>query len=73
MSRERSDQALTLFNERLRTRQWLALDHPTVADIAAFPAISQAGDGDISLEPYPAIEAWMGRIRALPGFVALLD
>ena len=71
--RERSDVALGLFNDRLTGRDWIALDHPTVADVAAFPAISQCGDGDISLDGYDAIETWVGRFRALPGFVDILD
>ena len=71
--RERSDVALGLFNDRLTGRDWIALDHPTVADVATFPAISQCGDGDISLDGYDAIEAWVGRFRALPGFVDILD
>ena len=71
--RERSDVALGLFNDRLAGRDWIALDHPTVADVAAFPAISQCGDGDISLDGYDAIETWVGRFRALPGFVDILD
>ena len=71
--RERSDVALGLFNDRLTSRDWIALDHPTVADVAAFPAISQCGDGDISLDGYDAIETWVARFRALPGFVDILD
>ena len=71
--RERSDVALGLFNDRLAGRDWIALDHPTVADVAAFPAISQCGDGDISLDGYDAIETWVARFRALPGFVDILD
>lgn len=71
--KERSAAALSLFEDRLAQRDWLALDHPTVADVAAFPGISQAGDGEISLQPYPAVEAWMNRVRRLPGFVGLLD
>ena len=71
--RERSDVALGLFNDRLIGRDWIALDHPTVADVAAFPAISQCGDGDISLDGYDAIETWVARFRALPGFVDILD
>ena len=71
--RERSDLALGLFDDRLAGREWIALDHPTVADVAAFPAISQCGDGDISLEGYDAIQAWADRFRALPGYVDILD
>jgi glutathione S-transferase len=59
--------------QRGQLREWIALDHPTIADVAAFPAISQAGDGDISLDGYDAIQAWLGRIRKLHGFVGLLD
>lgn len=71
--REQSAHVLKLYNDRLANRAWIALDRPTVADIAAFPAISQSGDGDISLEPYTAVRAWLDRVRALPRFVGLLD
>lgn len=71
--RQRSGSALALYEARLRDRDWIALDRPTVADIAAFPAISQSGDGDISLDDYPAIRVWLDRVRGLPGFCALLD
>ena len=70
---ERSDLALRLYNDRLSDRDWIALDNPTVADVAAFPAISQCGDGEISLEGYDAVQAWVGRMQALPGFVDILD
>ncbi|MGE0484420.1 MAG: glutathione S-transferase family protein [Gammaproteobacteria bacterium] len=70
---ERSHTALALYEGRLREREWIALDRPTVADVAAFPAISQSGDGGIGLEPYPAVRAWLERLRALPGFVRLVD
>lgn len=70
---ERSAHALKLYDDRLRGRDWIALERPTVADVAAYPAIAQAGDGEISLEPYPAVRAWMARMQALPGFVGILD
>lgn len=70
---QRSAHALQLFSDRLTGREWIALDRPTVADVAAFPGITQAGDGGISLEPYPAVRAWASRMRQLPGFVSLLE
>ena len=70
---EQSARALRLFDQRLAGREWIALDHPTVADVAAYPAIAQAGDGDISLEGYPVVQAWAARMQTLPGFVGLLD
>ena len=71
--RQHTDRALRLFEDRLQGREWLALDHPTVADLAAYPALAHCGDGDISLEGYGAIQAWLARVSALPGFIGLLD
>ncbi len=65
--------ALRLFEQRLRDRKWIALDRPTVADVAPYPALAQCGDGDVSLDPYPAIRRWMARVQGLPGFVGILD
>lgn len=45
--------------------------HPTIADVAAYSYIAHAPEGGISLEPYPNVRAWLARIEALPGFVAL--
>jgi len=70
--RENSAHALLLFEDRLKDREWLALDHPTVADVAAYPAIAHASDGDISLDGYDAIQAWLTRVEKLPGFIPLL-
>jgi glutathione S-transferase len=64
--------ALGLYEERLTGRKWIALDRPTVADVAPYPALAQCGDGDVSLAEYPAIRAWMARMEALPGFVGIL-
>jgi glutathione S-transferase len=43
----------------------------TIADVAAYTYIAHAPEGGISLEPYPNIRAWLARIEALPGFVAM--
>jgi len=44
---------------------------PTIADIAAYTYIAHSSEGGISLGPYPNIRAWLERIEALPGFVAM--
>jgi glutathione S-transferase len=44
---------------------------PTVADIAAYTYIAHAPEGGVSLEPYPHVRAWLARVEALPGFVAM--
>lgn len=55
----------------LIARDWLASDTPTIADVAAYAYIAHAPEGDVSLEPYPNIRAWLGRVEALPGFVPM--
>ncbi|MGN6828450.1 glutathione S-transferase family protein [Paucibacter sp. M5-1] len=58
----------------LQNRDWL-LDGaaPSLADISLYSYSSQAGLGGLALDPYPRIRAWLARVEALPGFIALPD
>lgn len=51
--------------------QWLALDYPTIADIACFPYIALAPEGGIILDKYPAINQWCNQIKKLPNFIEM--
>lgn len=42
--------------------------HATIADVALYSYTAHAPEGGVTLEPYPKIRAWLGRIEALPGF-----
>lgn len=44
---------------------------PTIADIAMYTYTAHAPEGDISLDAYPALRAWLGRVEALPGFTPM--
>lgn len=55
----------------LQRSSFLAADHPTIADIANYTYIAHASEGNVSLEPYPHLCAWLARIEALPGFVPM--
>lgn len=50
---------------------WLVGAEPTIADLAMYAYTAHAPEGNISLEPYPAIRAWIARVEALPGFVGM--
>lgn len=63
--------ALAVLDERLASHRWLALDRPTLADIACYPYAALAPEGGIALDPYPAVRTWFDRIAALPGHVPL--
>ena len=71
VAHQKSAFILNQINQHLADREWLELGHPTIADIAAFPYIALAGDGKVSLEPYPHILAWIERIKKLPNFVGM--
>lgn len=70
-ARIRGRRSLEILDAHLAERAWLACSRPTIADIAVFPYIALAPMGGIALTPYPAVLAWIARIRALPGFVPI--
>lgn len=50
---------------------FLAGDSATIADIANYAYIAHAPEGNVSLQAYPNLRAWLARIEALPGFVPM--
>lgn len=55
----------------LAASRFIAGDNPTIADIALYSYTAHAPEGNVSLEPYPRLKAWLARIEALPGFVPM--
>lgn len=55
----------------LNGRDWLVTQLPTIADVANYTYIAHAPEGDVSLEDYPNMRAWLARFEALPGFVPM--
>jgi len=62
---------LETMEKRLGGHEWLAADHPSIADVACYPYVAVADEGRFSLEPYSAVRAWLGRAEALPGWVTM--
>lgn len=69
LSAARGVKALGVMDAHLKDRAWLAADHPTIADIAGYSYVKRAPEGDIALDPYPNVLAWLARIEGLPNFV----
>lgn len=61
----------TSLDTHLTEREWLATDQPTIADVANYAYIAVAPEGNVSLDEYPNIVAWLKRVEALPGFVPM--
>jgi glutathione S-transferase len=70
-AREKSKHVLAIMDAHLQRNEWLALGHPTIADIACMPYIALGHEGGVTLESYPAIEAWINRVKKLPGFIGM--
>ncbi len=68
---KRSARILPLIDAHLAAHRWLALERPTIADCAVFPYVALAPEGGVSLETYPHIRQWIGRIKELPGFAPM--
>lgn len=60
---------LALMEARLADRPFLTGTAPTVADVALYSYTARAPEGNVDLQPYPQVRAWLARIEALPGFV----
>jgi len=67
----RSHALLKVVDQELSHSPYLAGDTPTVADIAGYTYIAHAPEGNVSLEDYANVRAWLARIEALPGFVGM--
>jgi glutathione S-transferase len=68
---ERAHAVLQVIEKHLDGRQFLAADHATIADVAAYSYIAHAPEGNVSLEAYPNVRAWLARIEGLKGFVPM--
>jgi len=71
LARKKSAHILGLLESHFKTNDWLALNRRTIADIACMPYVVLGHEGGVSLKPYPAINAWIERIKALPNFISM--
>lgn len=62
-----------VMNKRLEQVPWLAGQHYSIADIAAWPWINSHARQRISLDDYPAVFNWFERIRTRPATESALQ
>lgn len=65
----RAHALLAVVEAELSGRDFIAAASPTVADVALYSYIARAPEGNVDLQAYPKVRAWLARIEALPGFV----
>jgi len=67
----RAHTLLNVMDSELARSPYLAGSEPTIADIANYSYIAHAPEGNVSLQPYPNVRAWLTRIESLPRFVPM--
>ena len=68
-----AERVLTFMDSHLADRAFLAADHVTLADLACYSYVAHAPDGGVTLEPYPAVRAWLARVEGQPWFQPMPD
>lgn len=63
--------ALKQLDAHLTDRAFLVGDNCTIADLCNVVYVAMADQGAMDLTPYGAIRAWIARLEALPGHVAM--
>ncbi|PKA22461.1 glutathione S-transferase [Leptospira sp. mixed culture ATI2-C-A1] len=63
---------LNVLEKKLSEFQWLVTNKVTIADIAIYPYIALAHQGNVSLLEYKSVREWMSRIEKLPGYVGMV-
>ena len=58
--------ALEILSNHLQHNHWLAVDRPTIADIACYPYVAKSPEGHFDLDAYPHVVAWLKRCEAQP-------
>ena len=52
-------------------RDFIVGASPSLADLALYAYTARAPEGDVSLEPFPHLRAWLARVEALPRFLPM--
>jgi glutathione S-transferase len=72
MKRQTGLHSLRILERELAGRPFLTDHGYSIADIAVFAYASRAEEAGFSLEPFPHVRAWIGRMTSQPRFLATL-
>lgn len=67
----RAHNLLKVMDAELGKTAYLAGEEPSIADVAAYSYIAHAPEGNVALDDYANVRAWLARVEALPGFVGM--
>ncbi len=64
--------ALGVMEDHLERHRFFVGERYSIADICLYAYTHVAGQGDFDLARFPAVEAWLDRVRSQPGHVSML-
>jgi len=62
---------LAVMEAHLQGQSWLLGHQVSLADLALYSYTEAAPEGRVSLQAYPAVQQWLRRVEALPGFLPM--
>lgn len=65
--------ALDVMERHLAQRPFFVADRHTIADIALYAYTHVAEEGGFELERFAAVNAWLGRVREQPAYIAITE
>jgi glutathione S-transferase len=71
--RPRAEAALSFVDKTVTDQKFLVGDYPTIADIGCWGRMVFMAEGGFEIANWTHLEAWAGRIRAMPGFALPYD
>ena len=69
----RAKGAWKVLEAHMAGREWVAADRPTIADLSLCGYLFWPAQIDMDLTEFPAVSAWLDRLRALPGWASPED
>ncbi|HWB48021.1 MAG TPA: glutathione S-transferase family protein [Stellaceae bacterium] len=71
--RPRAEAALSFVDKTVTDQAFLVGDYPTIADIGCWGRMVFMAEGGFAIADWPHLEAWAGRLKAMPGFALPYD
>ena len=71
--REKGEAALDVMEHHLEGRTFFVADRYSIADIALYAYTHVAHEGGFDLSDRPNVTAWLARVAAQPGAIAITD
>lgn len=71
VAKNKANGLFAVMDQVLADRAFLTGGDVTIADVAGYSYIAHAPEGGVSLDPFPNIRAWLGRIETLDGFLPM--